>query len=341
MTHGHGLAHSGASATARHAGRLGTVLGLTLGFFVLELAASFWTGSLALLADAGHMLTDAAGLALALFAAWIGTRPPTPTKTYGYYRAEILATLANAVVLLGIAGFVVWEAYQRFLAPRPVLAAPMLAVALLGLAANLTGMALLHAGARESLNVRGAYLEVLSDAFGSLGVIAAAVAVLLTGWTPADPLIAGIVGLFILPRTWRLLSQAVHILLEGVPSHVQLDELEAAMREVEGVREVHDLHVWTLTSGRYAMSAHVGVDTMLRGDRAIQELHTLLHDRFGVEHTTIQLESRPLLQIDVPAGREATASADASSPSAGPRGPLSEQEEAARSHTPASPGDRT
>lgn len=297
MTH---ATHETASGRSRPA--LRATLTLTSGFMVVEAVAGLWTGSLALLADAAHMLTDAGGLALALFAIWVGTRPPTPEKTYGYYRAEILAALVNALVLLIVAGAVLIEAYERISAPRPVLAGPMLAVAAVGLVVNLTGAWLLRHGAQTSLNVRGAYLEVLGDALSSVGTMVAAGVVLLTGWTVADPVVSAAIAVLIVPRTLRLLKQAVNILLEGTPAHLELGEIDTAMREVRGVRRVHDLHVWTLTSGREAMSAHVVVDDVGQSERLLQALHAVLHARFGIDHTTIQLETEPpaVLRIKSP-----------------------------------------
>lgn len=293
----HGSAGQAGSATGRYARRLAWTLALTGAFLVVEVAAGFWTGSLALLADAGHMLTDVAGLALALFAAWIASRPPTPAKSYGYYRVEILAALANGVLLLGVAALILYEAYRRLLAPPDVQGPPMLVVGAAGLAVNLVGMWLLHRGAGESLNVRGAYLEVVSDALGSIGVLVAGALVITTGWRLADPLIGAAIGVFIVPRTWSLLRQSVDILLEATPAHIDLIEVARAMRAVAGVREVHDLHVWTLTSGKHAMSGHVVVDEIVASDRVVRELHALLHDRFDIEHTTVQVESEPLVQI--------------------------------------------
>jgi len=297
MGEGHSHREHAQSAGGRHTRSLAWTLALTATFLVVEVAGGLWARSLALLADAGHMLTDVAGLALALFALWFAAKPPTPAKTYGYYRVEILAAFVNAVVLLGISAFILYEAYQRLLAPPEILAGPMLVVAIVGLVANLIGMRLLHQGSAESLNIKGTYCEVMSDALGSLGVIVAAVVVLLTGWRLADPIVAAGIGLFIVPRTWRLLRQAVDVLLEGTPAHLNLEEMDAAMRTVAGVRRVHDLHAWTLTSGRYAMSAHVVVDSLGEGDRLLGQLHVLLHDRFGIDHTTLQLESEPLVRI--------------------------------------------
>lgn len=290
------------TAAARSRGRLTATLALTCGFLVVEVVGSLWSGSLALLADAGHMLADAGGLALALFAIWIAGRPPTPAKTYGYYRAEILAALINALVLLVVAGGILVETYRRFLTPPAILGGPMLGIAVIGLAVNLACAGLLHGAAEGSLNVRAAYLEVLGDALSSLGVVIAAVLVVLTGWTQADPLVSGAIALVIVPRTWGLLRQAVNILLEGTPAHLNLAEIEDAICSVAGVRRVHDLHVWTLTSEREAMSAHVVVDDVRDSERLLETLHAVLHARFGIDHTTIQLETEPpvVLRIQRP-----------------------------------------
>lgn len=297
MPHGHRE-----TAAGRARGPLTAVLALTTGALVVEVAGALWTGSLALAADAGHMLTDVGALALALFASWIAARPPTPAKTYGYYRAEILAALVNALVLLVVAGGVLAEAYRRVLEPPEVRGGPMMAVAALGLAANLGGAWWLHRPAAASLNVRAAYLEVLADALSSLGVLAAGAVIVATGWTAVDPLVSAAIALFIVPRTWNLLRQAVNILLEGTPAHLELGEIEEAMRQVDGVRRVHDLHVWTLTSGREAMSAHVVVEDPAASQRLLDELHRLLHARFGIDHTTIQLEREPAVVVRLRGG---------------------------------------
>ena len=298
----HAHDHGRTTAAARSRGALLTTLGLTVAFMLVEFAAGLWTGSLALVADAGHMLTDAGALALALFASWVAARPPTPAKTYGYYRAEILAALVNAVVLLIVAGVVLYEAWRRILTPTSVLGVPMAVVAAAGLAVNVAGAWLLHRGARESLNVRAAYLEVVSDALSSLAVLIAAAAVITTGVTIADPLASAAIALLIVPRTWRLLRQAVNVLLEGTPAHLEVGEIETAMTQVAVVRRVHDLHVWTLTSGREAMSAHVVVADVRESERLLEALHAVLHARFGIDHTTIQLEAEPspLLRIKGP-----------------------------------------
>ena len=297
------MAHGAHATTAgRSRGVLAATLALTGGFMVVELVGALLTGSLALLADAGHMFADAAGLALALFAIWVAARPPTPAKTYGYYRAEILAALVNALVLLIVAGAILFEAYGRILAPREVRGVPMLVVAGVGLAVNLVSAWLLHDHAATSLNVRAAYLEVLTDALSSVGVLAASAVIVTTGWKIADPLASAAIALLIVPRTWHLLKQAVNVLLEGTPAHLDLREIEDAIVQVNGVRRVHDLHVWTLTSGREAMSAHVVVDDVRESERLLETLHAVLHARFGIDHTTIQLETEPppVLQIKGP-----------------------------------------
>jgi cobalt-zinc-cadmium efflux system protein len=289
------------TAAGRSRGALIGALVITGGFLLVEAAGAVWTGSLALAADAGHMLTDVGGLALALFATWIAARPPTPAKTYGYYRVEILAATVNALFLLLVAAFILVEAYQRLRVPRAVQGGPMLAIAVAGLVANLVAAWLLRGDARDSLNVRAAYLEVLGDAASSLGVIVAALVVMRTGLTLVDPLVSVLIALVIVPRTWGLLRQAVNVLLEGTPAHLDLGEIEAAMTRIAGVRRVHDLHVWTLTSGREAMSAHVVVDDVRDSERLLEALHAVLHARFGIDHTTIQLDrEQPVLRIKSP-----------------------------------------
>lgn len=279
--------------------RLATVLGLTAGFMVVEILGGLWTGSLALLADAGHMLTDVGSLTLGLLAVWFASRPPTPANSYGYFRLEILAALVNAVVLLGVAGVILYEAYRRLWSPPAIAGGPMLAIAAAGLGVNLVGLWILHRGGEGSLALHLAELEMLADALGSVAVIVAAVVIQTTGFLLADPLASAVIGLFIVPRTWHILRQAVHVLMEGVPPHLDLREIERAMREAHGVRAVHDLHVWTLTSGTDAMSAHVVVDDLADGRHILGDLELLLRERFGIEHTTIQLETdrSPVLQI--------------------------------------------
>lgn len=280
------------SAGLKNQRRLWIAFFMTSGYMVAESIGGILTGSLALLADAGHMLTDAGALGLALFAIRYAERPANPQKTYGYLRMEILAALANAIALLLISFFIVYEAWIRFWQPPEVSGGPMLIVAAVGLALNLVSMRMLASAAGESLNAKGAYLEVLSDALGSIGVIAAGLIVMKTGWYRADPIIGAAIGLFIVPRTWTLLKEATHILLEGVPTRINLPELESTMRAVTGVIAIHDLHVWTLTSGWDALSAHVTVEDPVQQRRILAELKTVLKEKFEVEHTTLQLEEK-------------------------------------------------
>ncbi len=278
---------------ARNKRRLIAVLALTTLVLGVEVVGGLLTGSLALLADAGHMLTDVGALLTALFAIWFAERPATPQKTYGYYRAEILAALANVVVLIVIAIVILAEAYRRFWNPPEVLSGPMLAIAALGLTVNLIGLGLLRGGSRGSLLLRGAYLEVLSDAFGSLGVILAALIIQTTGWYRADPLISAVIALAIVPRTWGLLRESVNVLLEGTPPGVSVTAIEEAVRRVSGVRSVHDLHVWTITSGMVALSAHVTIADVHDGPQVLAEIRGLLKERYEIEHSTIQVEHEP------------------------------------------------
>ncbi|RJL24845.1 cation diffusion facilitator family transporter [Bailinhaonella thermotolerans] len=294
MGHGHGHGQAGVTAAGRHRARLAIVLALTCVVLVVEVVGALVSGSLALLADAGHMATDAAGIAIALFAIWIGARPASARRTFGYQRAEILAAAINSVVLLGLSVYILYEAAGRLLDPEPVGGPVMLAAAVTGLIANAVGLALLHGGQSESLNLRGAYLEVLGDLLGSIAVIAAAVVIALTGWTYADPAVSIAIALLIVPRAWRLLRDAVDILLEAVPKGVDLDEVRRHLLSVESVTDVHDLHAWTITSGVPVLSAHVVVDErcLSNGDfgRVLDLLHQCLAGHFDVEHSTLQLE---------------------------------------------------
>ena len=279
------------SAAGQSRGRLKITLALTATYLAAEIAGGLLTGSLALLADAAHMATDVGGLAFALFAIWIGQRPPDSRKTYGYYRAEILAALANGAVLFGVAFYILYEAYQRFREPVRVASGAMLAVAAVGLAVNLIGMYLLRAGAAESLNVKGAYLEVMSDLLGSVGVLVAAGLIWLTGWNWVDPAFSVLIGFFILPRTWNLLREAVDVLLEATPANVDLPAVEQALVEREGVEGVHDVHAWSVTSGKNLLSAHVQVAEGVDRDEVLRELRKLLRERFGFDHVTLEIEA--------------------------------------------------
>ena len=285
--------HGGVStgtAAAKHANRLRWALALTGTYMIAEVVGAFVTGSLALLADAAHMFTDVGGLALALLAIRFAAREATPQLTYGYLRTEVLSALINAVVLLLLTVYILYEAYQRFLAPPEVLSGPMLIVAAIGLVVNLISMRLLASGSSESLNVKGAYLEVLGDMLGSVGVIVAALIIMWTGWRLADPIMGAGIGLFIVPRTWILLKQVTHILMEGTPPNVDLGLLERNLMEISGVTAVHDLHVWTVTSGFDAMSCHLVVADLSKGREVLQRARRVMKDNFGIDHVTIQVE---------------------------------------------------
>jgi cobalt-zinc-cadmium efflux system protein len=291
-------AHRHGSAAAQGAQRLLAVLALILVVFAVEVTGGLLTGSLALLADAGHLLTDGAGIGLALLAIWFARRPATPDKTYGYYRVEIFATVANAVILFGIAAFVMVEAIRRIGSTPEVVGLPMLGIALVALAANAVSLRLLHAGAKASLNLRGAYLEVLGDLLGSLAVIIAALVILLTGWTPIDAIASMLIAVLILPRTWGLLRDAVDVLLQATPKGIDLDEVRSHVLGARGVLDAHDLHAWTLTSGINVVSAHVVIDRDADPAAVLDELCGCLTDDFDFEHSTIQLETSDRRRIE-------------------------------------------
>lgn len=283
--------HHHASAAAAGARRLGLVLALVLGYLLVEVVAAIFTNSLALLADAGHMLTDAAGIGLALLAIWFAQRPATPEKSFGYYRVEIFAAIANAIILFGVAAYILYEAVQRLAAPPEVIAGPMLVVAVIGLLVNLISMRLLHGGAQTSLNLRGAYLEVLGDLLGSVAVIVAALVIGLTGWTPIDPIASVVIAGLILPRTWTLLREAVDILLQATPRGVKIEEVRQHILRARGVIDIHDLHAWTLTSGQNVVSLHAVMEPGADPAAVLDELCACLTDDFDMEHSTIQLET--------------------------------------------------
>ncbi|MBB6120667.1 cation diffusion facilitator family transporter [Nocardiopsis algeriensis] len=288
---GAGHDHS-VTAGAANRGRLAVVLGLMLAVAVVQVIGAALSDSLALLADAGHTVTDSFGVALALIAVWIAARPPREPRTFGYQRAEILAAAANAVVLFVLCGFIVVEALERLRSPAEVSGPGMAAVAAVGLVANIAAALVLRSGAKESLNVRGAYLEVISDALTSTGVIAGGLVVWLTGWHRIDTLVSLLIAAIIVPRAWSLLREALHVLLEAAPSDVDLAEIRRHLLEHPGVVDVHDLHVWTITSGVPVMSAHVVVPEEYLSDtgRMLDELHECLAGHFDVEHSTLQLE---------------------------------------------------
>lgn len=278
------------SASATHASRLRVVFLITFGVMVAEVVAGVTSGSLALLADAGHMLTDVAGIGLALAAIYLAARPATDGRTYGWYRIEILAAVVNSMLLFGAGIWVLFEAWRRFSEPPEIRSGLMLAVAVVGLVANAISARLLIQGQRESLNMRGAYLEVLGDLLGSVAVIVAAVMIALTGYEAADAIASVLIGLLILPRTWHLLRQAVDVLLEATPRDVDLEEVRRHILEAEGVSDVHDLHAWTITSGMNVVSAHVVLIEGADPTEILDRLGTCLAGDFDIEHSTFQLE---------------------------------------------------
>jgi cobalt-zinc-cadmium efflux system protein len=275
--------------------RLAWTLGLTVGYMVAEIVGGYLADSLALLADAGHMFSDAAALGLSLFAAWISQRPPTPQHTYGYYRAEILAALANGATLIAISIVIFIEAIRRLGSPEPVLGTLMLAIAAGGLVVNLAGLAILHTGRNASLNVRGAWLHLLTDAMGSVAALIAGGLIWGFGWYWADPAASIAIGLLVIYSAWDLVRQAIAILMEGTPPHLNLETVRDAIMSVPGVCEVHDLHVWTITSGMDSLSAHVVLLAGHEQSAALESVRQVLHDRFDIDHITIQID---------PAGRE-------------------------------------
>lgn len=281
----------GRSAARAGSRRLVVVFVLTLVVLVVEVVGGLVANSLALLADAGHMFTDAAGIGLALGAIWIAGRPASRSRTFGYLRLEVLAAVVNAVLLLGVAAVVLFEAWRRFAEPPAVTTGVMLAVAILGLAANAVSLWLLRETQASSLNMRGAYLEVLGDLSGSAAVIVAAVVIAATGWTVADAMASAAIGLLILPRTYGLLRDAVDVLLEATPKGLDMAEVRRHILEAPGVREVHDLHAWTITSGMNVVSAHVVVDEEADPPAVLDHLCTCLSGIFDIEHSTFQLES--------------------------------------------------
>jgi cobalt-zinc-cadmium efflux system protein len=301
---GHDHSAHGVTAGGAHRRRLTVVLGLTLVVLVAEVAGAVLSGSLALLADAGHMATDAAGIALALGAVTLAQRPARGRRTFGWQRIEILAAVANGLLLLGVAGYVLVEAVLRIGEPTEISSELMLVVAGAGLVVNLVSLALLHRGRTDSLNVKGAYLEVLGDTFGSVAVLVAGVVILTTGWAFADTLASLAIGFLVVPRAWHLLREALDVLLEAAPRGVDLDDVRAHILGVDGVLGVHDLHAWTITSGLPVLSAHVVVsDAALQaghGGQVLDALCSCLGSHFDVEHCTFQLEAETHADHEAP-----------------------------------------
>ena len=282
-----------ASATGRYNKNLRIVFGLTFTYFLVEVVVGYWTNSLALLSDAAHMLTDVIGLALALFANWMSRQPITARRSYGFYRLEILSAFVNALILIGISLYILFEAYGRFRNPPTVDSSNMTLVAFVGLLINVLGIYLLRQGAKDSLNVKGAFLEVVSDLLSSIGVIAAGLIMTYTGWYYADPLFSAIIGLFILPRTLKLMMESVNILLQGTPDELDVTAVAQLIDAVPGFGNAHDLHIWTLTSGIVVMSGHVVTDEMLTTADLAARLEALagqLNTQFNINHIALQPE---------------------------------------------------
>lgn len=290
------------SAAAQQRGPLVVVLALVAGYAAIEAVGGWRSGSLGLVADAAHLLTDAAGIALSLGAIWLAARPAGAQRTFGHYRAEVLAALANAVLMLGVAAWVLWEAWRRLLAPPEIAAGTMLLIATGGLLVNGLAAWLLRRGAGTCLNARAAFLEVLSDLLASAGVLVAGAITAATGWRYADPLISAAIALFIVPRAWHLLRRTTDVLLEAPPPHVTIAEVEAALLAVPGVRAVHDLHVWTITSGMESVTAHLVLEEGLdlrRGQDVLRAATHRLGTQFGLDHATLQLEIDDLHTLEV------------------------------------------
>jgi cobalt-zinc-cadmium efflux system protein len=292
--HDHGL-HAPRPSVTR---ALQIALGLTLALMVAEAIGGWLSNSLALLADAGHMLTDAGALGLSLFVAWMCRQPSSPEKTYGYWRWEILAALLNGATLLLISFWIVWEALARFRAPQPVAGGMMLAFAVVGLVVNLIAVWILHGVNRHSLNVRGAYLHVLGDMLASGGTVVAAVLVRMTGWLIADPIASLVSTVLIIGSAWRLVREAVDVLLEAAPPHIALEAVRGRLQGIPGVESVHDLHVWTVTSGVVAMSVHAIVRRPEEHQDVLERAHDLLQE-MGIQHVTVQLERREMYEREL------------------------------------------
>jgi cobalt-zinc-cadmium efflux system protein len=284
MTHQH-------SAAARHRGRLAIVLAISTTILVAEIVVGLLANSLALLADAGHVFADVVGTGLALGAIQLAARPTTRKRTFGFYRFEILAAVLNAVLLFAIAAYLLIEAWRRLSAEPEIATGPMLFTAAAALIANGIAASLLRPASKESLNMRGAYLEVLNDALGSSAVLVAGLVIVFTGFRAADAIASGLIGLLILPRTWGLLRDAIDVLLEATPKDVDIDQVRQHILEAPGVREVHDLHAWTITSGMNVISAHVVIDKHAKGPAVLDHLCNCLSSQFDIEHSTFQLES--------------------------------------------------
>ncbi len=289
--HGDPCDHAAAHAPRAQGQRaMIVVLCLSATYMIAEAVGGFWTHSLALLADAGHMLSDVAALALGVFAGWIARRPASAARTYGYYRAEILAALVNSAMLIAIAVLIVIEAVGRAFHPEPVHGLPMLFIAAGGLAVNLVSLWILRSGKEHSLNVHGAWLHVFADALGSLGAVLSGALIWRFGWFWADSLTSIVIAALVTWSSWSLLRRALSVLMEGTPHGLSLDELSRSMLALPSVVEVHDLHVWSITTGMDALSAHVVVENGADGDAVLQSIAATLKERFGIAHSTVQIE---------------------------------------------------
>jgi cobalt-zinc-cadmium efflux system protein len=305
-SHGHAHAHDHAHGVHLHLSegsadstrRLQLALAITAVILIAEVVGGLLSNSLALLADAGHMLTDVAALALSLFVAWFSRRPETPRRTYGYLRLEILAAFVNGATLLLISAWIIWAALARLRAPEPVRGGLMLAVAVVGLVANAASAWILHPSHGENLNVRGAYLHILGDLLGFIGTIIAAAIVRFTGWLPADTIASVLVTLLIVLSAWRLVRESVDVLLESTPAHISLGAVRAQLAAIPGIESVHDLHVWTVTSNVVAMSAHAIVREPERHQHVLEHIHDAML-LFGIQHVTIQLERQEMYEREL------------------------------------------
>jgi cobalt-zinc-cadmium efflux system protein len=293
MSHGHGHDHDHC-----HDHRAGSLAGLrwtlliTAVYMVVEFAGGFWSGSLALVSDAGHMLTDVLAIGLSLLAIKFASTPANGKKTYGFYRLEILAALANGVTLILLSGYIFYEAWQRFRAPAEIKSTMMIAVALAGLAVNIAGFLILRASSKHNLNVRGAFLHIVGDLLSSVAVVIGGLVIRFTGWTKVDPILSVLIALVILKGAYDLIRESADILLEAAPTGIEAVQVEAALAGIKGVRAVHHLHLWSISSGIHSLSAHVQIDDQLTSDsdKLLHEIDELLQDRFGIIHGTIQFE---------------------------------------------------
>lgn len=298
--HSHGHDHSGHSHSTANRKRLLLTLVLAAGYMVAEIIGGLLSNSLALLADAGHMFSDVASLGLSVFAIWIANRPAGSQRTFGYYRAEILAALVNGATLVAVSFFIVYEAWQRFSDPPEVQGGLMMWVAVGGLVVNLFGLAVLHGGKEHSLNVRGAWLHVLSDTLGSVAAIVAGLLIQNFGWYIADPIISAVISLLVVVSAWRLVSESVWVLMQAAPANIDVPELNTALCETPGVLEVHDLHVWTITSGMDSVSCHIVSDGTQPYDELLQRVRDVVIERFSIDHVTIQIEPEGFLEPHTP-----------------------------------------